>query len=285
MKLSTALALARGSNLPTVWTNILAGVVLAGGTANPGRLGILAAMGTLLYAGGMFLNDACDAAIDAEERPERPIPAGLATRREVVVGAGLLLTGGIVLAGSLGFAPLIAALVTVGLIIAYNLHHKENALAPVIMGGCRMGLYACAALSVSPDPPLRVWIGAAALLTYVLGLTYAAAREHDGAGSLRGALMLGLWAPLVAGAWMLGTLPGPAHLALVVGFGLWTAQALRSVKTRRPRRIRHGVISLIAGISLVDALLIAAVSGPPLALVALAAFLLTLALQRVVAGT
>ena len=53
MKWSVALALGRVSNLPTVWTNALAGVVLAGGTAGDARVPwILLAM-SLCYAAGM----------------------------------------------------------------------------------------------------------------------------------------------------------------------------------------------------------------------------------------
>ena len=36
---------------------------------------VLLAM-SLFYVGGMYLNDYFDRAIDARERPERPIPAG-----------------------------------------------------------------------------------------------------------------------------------------------------------------------------------------------------------------
>src|SRR2546425_8066153 len=71
------LRLGRISNLPTVWTNVAAGIVLAGGTPAAGMLVVLATALSLFYVGGMFLNDAFDRAVDARERPERPIPAGL----------------------------------------------------------------------------------------------------------------------------------------------------------------------------------------------------------------
>ena len=74
MSLSVALQLGRVSNLPTVWTNALAGIVLAGGqpwTASA----LLAGIGlSLLYVSGMYLNDAFDRDIDAKDRPSRPIP-------------------------------------------------------------------------------------------------------------------------------------------------------------------------------------------------------------------
>lgn len=52
--------LGRISNLPTVWTNTVAGVVLAGGSLHEGGLPALLAAFTLFYTGGMFLNDAFD---------------------------------------------------------------------------------------------------------------------------------------------------------------------------------------------------------------------------------
>ena len=36
---------------------------------------------TFFYLGGMYLNDAFDAEIDAAERPERPIPSGQVSAR------------------------------------------------------------------------------------------------------------------------------------------------------------------------------------------------------------
>ena len=74
MSLSIALNLGRISNLPTVWSNVLAGMVMAGGALDhrfiPAGLSL-----SLFYVGGMYLNDAFDRGIDAIERPERPIPA------------------------------------------------------------------------------------------------------------------------------------------------------------------------------------------------------------------
>src|SRR5260370_21146896 len=74
-KLGVYLRLGRVSNLPTVWTNVLAGVVLAGGRPEPRLLIFLWTALSFFYVGGMFLNDAFDRRLDARERPERPIPS------------------------------------------------------------------------------------------------------------------------------------------------------------------------------------------------------------------
>ena len=59
--------LGRVSNLPTVWSNVLAAVALAGAGGafvSPGALfGLLTAL-SLFYVAGMVLNDAFDAEIE-----------------------------------------------------------------------------------------------------------------------------------------------------------------------------------------------------------------------------
>src|SRR5256885_13326506 len=71
--LRTLLILGRISNLPTVWSNCLAGWWLGGG-GNSHKLPWLFCGVTLLYIGGMFLNDAFDADFDRAHRQGRPIP-------------------------------------------------------------------------------------------------------------------------------------------------------------------------------------------------------------------
>src|SRR5260221_10868060 len=91
--LRTLLVLGRASNLPTVWSNCLAGWCLAG-RGNLEHLPLLLAGAPLLYLGGMFLNDAFDADFDSEHRRERPIPSGAITLKSVWrIGLALLAAG------------------------------------------------------------------------------------------------------------------------------------------------------------------------------------------------
>src|ERR1700745_1809733 len=95
--LRTLLILGRTSNLPTVWSNCLAGWWL-GGDGNYYKLPSLLAGATLLYLGGMYLNDAFDAQFDSQYRRERPIPSGLISAQAVwQYGFGLLVAGLIML--------------------------------------------------------------------------------------------------------------------------------------------------------------------------------------------
>ena len=45
--------LCRASNLPTVWTNVLAAALLSGADAGPGTIGLLALSLSAFYCGGM----------------------------------------------------------------------------------------------------------------------------------------------------------------------------------------------------------------------------------------
>src|SRR5689334_22435492 len=95
MRLRTALRLGRVSNLPTTWNNVIAGLVLsgAGALAFAPTLALCCAI-SLLYVGGMYLNDAFDREYDARERPERPIPAGEVSAAAVFgSGFGMLALG------------------------------------------------------------------------------------------------------------------------------------------------------------------------------------------------
>src|SRR5205085_4341576 len=90
-RLVTYLKLGRVSNLPTVWSNTLAGIAVAGGPVTTSTALLLATAFSCSYVGGMFLNDAFDHRIDGRERPERPIPQGHVSVREVFSIGALLL--------------------------------------------------------------------------------------------------------------------------------------------------------------------------------------------------
>src|SRR5689334_25098030 len=70
--LRSLLLLGRVSNLPTVWSNCLAGWMLSEG-GSWGRFALLGFAATCLYVGGMYLNDAFDSQVDRQHRPERPV--------------------------------------------------------------------------------------------------------------------------------------------------------------------------------------------------------------------
>jgi 4-hydroxybenzoate polyprenyltransferase len=281
VKLRTALTLGRVSNLPTVWTNALAGVLLAGARPGP-EFPLVVLAFSLFYTGGMFLNDAFDSPWDARERPERPIPSGAAGAREVFLwGFGLLAAGVLVLA-LFGREAAMAGMALAGAVTFYDWNHKANPLSPVIMGLCRALIYVGAALCYTIVLPGALWWGSLVLVCYLIGLTYIAKQETL-------ARVENLWplaflaVPVLYGAWLIA--PAPLVAPFWVLFCGWMALALWLLRRRRRGDIPRAVVSLIAGISLLDALLIAASGLPGLALAALAGFGVTLFFQRYIAGT
>jgi 4-hydroxybenzoate polyprenyltransferase len=217
----TLLRLGRVSNVPTIWTNTLTGVVLAGGALRSIEVPALIVAFTLFYTGGMFLNDAFDRDSDRRARPDRPIPQGLIQADSVfAMGYGMVLLGiiiVIVLGMDKGWAPAVSAVALAAAIVSYDAYHKQNPLGPWIMALCRALIYITGVAVISGHISAMVMIGAAILFGYVAGLTYVAKRTST-LPSTVGRLIAGialLDAALMAG---LGALGG-ASLALL-GFFL-----------------------------------------------------------------
>jgi len=282
-KWRTYLRLGRVSNLPTVWSNTLAGMVLAGAPLAPSVFAWLAVATSLLYVGGMFLNDAFDRAIDARERPERPIPSGLVSANEVFgVGFGLLAVGIVIAWRVGGVRALGAALALAFAIVLYDAWHKKNVLSPVLMGACRVLVYVTAAFAATPEPALRpLLIGAAALFAYLMGLTYVAKQENLERFTNMWPLALLAVPFFVTARNALALVP----TLLFVGLFVWVVSAVRLLMKGGRGTIPRVVVRLIAGVSLVDALLIAKAGQPVLAGVAALAFFATLFFQRYIKGT
>jgi 4-hydroxybenzoate polyprenyltransferase len=209
-RVTLLLRLGRVSNLPTVWTNTLTGVVLGGGALSSIEVPALIVAFTFFYTAGMFLNDAFDRESDRRARPDRPIPAAL-IRAETVfaLGYGMVLLGILMIvfmgtALAKGWVPTVSAAILAAAIISYNASHKQNPFGPWIMGLCRALIYVTGAAVVSGHISATVMSGAAILFGYVAGLTYVAKRPSTlpstvgrliaGIALLDAALMAGLGA-------------------------------------------------------------------------------------------
>ena len=290
MKLTTALQLGRVSNLPTVWSNVLAGVGLAGTATVDFRLLLLVVSMSLFYTGGMFLNDAFDHGFDAKVWPGRPIPSGQVSAAQVYAfGIGMMVVGFVLLAW-VGYRfepltqwrPVAAGLALAGAILFYNWHHKNNPLSPLLMGVCRMLVYITAALAVLAVVPAQVIYAAVILLCYLIGLTYAAKKEH--LGRLENIWPLAFLAvPLIYGIYL--ALSQPMVVLPLAALTAWVIYALSLLRRRKPGDVPRAVVSLIAGISILDAMLLTSAGAVMLAWFSIAAFGATLTLQRWVSGT
>lgn len=282
--LSTLLRLGRVSNVPTVWTNVLAGSIIAGGAQFPNEIVPIILAMTAFYVGGMYLNDYFDRAIDARERPGRPIDAGEIRAGSVLsIGFGLLVLG-IMLMMPFGTGAVLCGLLLGGVIVLYDVWHKGNALSPVVMGLCRALVYIGTGVAVTGGISNPMIVGAVALACHVAGITYAAKQESlNRVGKL----------------WPLALLAVPLFVALPVLFSGWIIVAAFVLLlaadafaiwllAKRPvqRAVPLAVSGLIAAICLVDALAIA-VAGGGVVIVAICAlgYPLTRLFQRSIPGT
>ncbi len=193
------LELARVSNLPTVWSNVIMGLAW-GVSRDMTELGLdpsvvarpplgallsqspmLLVAGSLIYTAGMLLNDVWDRSVDARERPDRPLPRGAVCPHRALAVALVLLCAG--LAASAVFTspwvlPLTAGLVAC--VVLYNALHTRWPGAVGLMAACRGLLVFAAVMAVwSPGTAqlgLRL-VPAAALFGYTLLIAAVARRE------------------------------------------------------------------------------------------------------------
>ncbi|MDP9314978.1 MAG: UbiA family prenyltransferase [Chloroflexota bacterium] len=275
------LALARVSNSPTVVSNVLAGAALAGVTVPLGTVALLAIALVLFYTAGMYLNDLCDYAMDCRERPDRPLPSGTVSRSGAIVGVFALFAVGSALLWYVGSAAFLSGLVLIGLIVVYDAWHKTNPLSPLVMAGTRLMVYVTAFVSFSSNISSALMIWASLLALYIIGLTYMAKTESGPQLTKYWPAVL-LFLPAI---YVLIQTPTVSLLPLLLLFVAWVAYSVSFVYDRRKRSIGGAIGRLIAGISLLDSLVLAVAATLPSVIVALLAFGLTLFFQRYIRGT
>jgi 4-hydroxybenzoate polyprenyltransferase len=283
LQLITLLRLGRVSNLPTVCSNVLAGTVLAGANWSDWRfVTVLVAM-ILFYVGGMYLNDYFDRAIDAQERPGRPIPSGAMSATAVAaIGFGSL-AAGVLASATTGASASVFALLLAAAIVTYDLFHKGNPFGPTVMGVCRALVYSVAATALGATTLAAVTVPAVAIGAFVAGLSYAARQESlDKITNLWPLLLLAAPAVVTFSAWQQGVAAIAIWLLMVV----WSGAAVYLL-ARRPvaGAVPLAVGWLIAGVSLCDAAMMASIGAVAPAVTAVACFLATLLAQKYIAGT
>lgn len=283
-KLTAYLALARISNSPTVVTNVLAGAAL--GLAASGRgvvapLYVMVAVSlamVLYYTAGMVLNDICDYEFDKQKRADRPLVTGAVSMSEAkALTHGLFATGSFLLA-LVDLKLLLIGFVLVGFITLYDTWHKGNVLSPVIMAINRLLVYVIAFVAFYPTPTTALWIALGLLMSYMIGLTFIAKSETEASFSKYWPLAV-LYLPVL---YFLTQLSQPFVVILLIIFALWIAYSVRFVYQGK---IGKGITSLIAGISLYDALVIAVAGTTGWLWLALLGFGLTVFFQNYIKGS
>jgi UbiA prenyltransferase family protein len=248
------LILARASNLPTVWSNCVAAYWL-GGWGSSATLLILCIAASLLYTGGMFLNDVCDVVFDRQYKPERPIIGGRVRRHVVATAALGLLLAGVSLLAAISIRTLLFGAVLALVIVTYDLVHKRISWAPVLMAACRFLLYMTAASAGHAGVTPRALGFATGLGLYIIGLSYLARGETRAIGTSVHWLVM-LFAPVIVGlALNFSTLTVLCSMPLL----FWILYG----RTIAEEHVGRAVAILLAGIVLVDLLAVSPFSFLP----------------------
>jgi 4-hydroxybenzoate polyprenyltransferase len=173
------LDLCRISNLPTVWTNVLAAVVVSGEPFSWPTFLILSSSISLFYSGGMCLNDLFDVEIDQVHKPFRPIPSRRISTKEAMLFTIVLFAVALSL---LLFVPyqraVYAGLLLLGFIIAYDRIHKQTPFSVFLMAACRLMVFVVSAMAIAGTVGRPVLVGGFAQFAYILFLSLVARYEN-----------------------------------------------------------------------------------------------------------
>lgn len=268
------LVLSRCANLPTVWSNVMSGwlyavttVCLTAPQEISGRLFqpvfgisllVLLAGLSMCYVGGMILNDVFDFDWDCQNRPERPLPRGVITLRKARrVGWLLILLGSLLsVFASLPLkqpAVLVLVFLLIISIIGYNLWHKNNPFAPVVMGFCRallplIGFYAAEALP-GKMPLYYILIYTFTLWVFTISLTWVAKYET---GQQRPPLLMEVILFLIPLPLILFYPPTFWSLGVLIFYYSWIG--FSNFQNKLPGGVAQRVADRIAALPLLDAL-------------------------------
>ena len=312
MRLLPWLQLCRAANLFTAWGDCLVGYWLmhdpgpgAGFTALwPGPLLLLLLASSCLYLAGMVWNDYFDRAVDAIERPQRPIPSGrISAAAAQRLGLGLI-TAGLLAAAGVSLHSLLTAGGLVAAIFLYDAWAKQHWFGPLVMGSCRSANLLLGASApthfVTTWTELPTWETyffpiqlAVALGIYIAGVTWFAKREAGRSSLLP--LVFGL---VVADLGLGLLIARAATWPLVANRGLYAVlllsmvaisinrRALAALQDPGPRPVQLTVKMMLLSLLFIDGalLLLVAPSIVP-AIVCVLLIVPTLLLARVLAVT
>ena len=237
-----------------------------GGFSADANLPTLLLASVLCYAGGVALNDVCDAERDMLERPERPIPSRRISRATAKRLSYALLGLGMLLAISVSFRATVLAELLVSSIFLYNFHLKSTAFGPVVMGGCRalniaLGMDALPTLASLPAvaPLLLMWLYIASVTYFARDEAAISTKRRLTAGTIGvTAATLGLFTLL----WVLpnGRIVGASLAVVLAALVVWIG--LRAVLTPEPARVQGAVRGFLIALIAFDAILAGIAAGP-----------------------
>ncbi|MGK6350047.1 UbiA-like protein EboC [Parapedobacter sp. DT-150] len=289
------LQLMRPANVMTAISDVLAGAAIAmlylgnGSTAlSWPTLALLALATAGLYGGGVVFNDVFDAALDAKERPERPIPSGRVPLLHAVYWGTALFAVGVLAAGLIGVVSGGIAIAIVLMCLVYDRWAKHHAvMGPVAMGLCR-GLNLLLGISYAIPALEQAWFLAFIPVVYIAGVTTISRGEVHGGKKMPLLLSAGLYALVIGLIAYFGVFRGEIGLGLgmLAAFALFIYPPLmRAVKTQDAPDIRKAVKHGVLGLIFMNAAWTAAAGSWPLTLLVLSLFPISIWLSKLFSVT
>lgn len=121
----------RPANIVTSLTNVISGITASlyilknENFLNYSNIAYLLIATTGLYGGGIVFNDFFDSDIDTIERPNRPIPSGLVTKKQAALLGSFLFIVGLIAAKKVSLEAFIISLIICFLCFLYNIKTKH----------------------------------------------------------------------------------------------------------------------------------------------------------------
>jgi 4-hydroxybenzoate polyprenyltransferase len=288
-KFKAFLELGRVPNLPTCISNATAGFYLAGGNLIETPLLWFSAVLAIVcfYEAGMVLNDLCDYSLDQAQRSSRPLPSGRATPVESVALLIVLLASGLGIVRYFIPQAIPIAWGLLGLVFVYNWTHQWLVTSPILMGACRGSVYLLAASAAGwkiNEMNLELWLMAGTLMIYISAISFIARFELENRTDL-----IQKFSILVAALCLAVPVLNHDQFSFLIACTFSAALAwLTWIAARLLYRRLHpmsAVGKMLAGMSLLDALVLAEVQSTWGVLLAWGCFIGTLNWHRRIQGT
>lgn len=242
-----------------------------------------------LYGGGVVFNDVFDAALDATERPERPIPSGRATLSGAIMLGIILLLMGIACAFVVSVTSGIIAAVIAILALLYDKFGKHHSLiGPINMGACRGGNLLLG-ISATVGAIEQYWFMALIPIIYIAAITTISRGEVHGGNSSALYLAFVLYTIVISSIMILSMMSKISYWQVVPFLALFAflifPPLYKALQDRRPQYIGKAVKAGIIALIVMDAALAAGFAGWVYALFILALLPISRLLARTFAVT
>ncbi|MBD2345750.1 UbiA-like protein EboC [Anabaena subtropica] len=285
------LQLLRPANIITAWADIMAGFAASGYFIQVDIVPLLWLLlaTTGLYGGGIVFNDVFDAELDAQERPERPIPSGRASQTGASLLGSSLLIVGVVAAAQVSWVSAVLGLAIATSALLYDAFGKHHPIfGPINMGFCRGGNLLLG-VSVVPSVIGDYWFLALIPIVYIAAITALSRGEVHGGKLSTGITALLLVVAVIVGLLGLGLLTNYQVLTALPFLILLAIRVLipfiKAARQPTPEQIKIAVKAGVLSLIILDTTLAAGFAGFPYGLLVLSLLPISMILSQIFAVT